>query len=104
HHLLLAHGLGTAALRSVLPASAQVSITLNLSTVLPGSPYSVEAVRRIDGLGHRIFLEPLLRGGYPYDVLRDASELTDWGFVRAGDEAVIAAPIDLLGVNYYAPA
>jgi beta-glucosidase len=103
HHLLLAHGLGTAALRSVLPAGAQVSITLNLSTVLPGSPYSGEAVRRIDGLAHRIFLDPLLRGGYPYDVLRDASDLTDWGFVRAGDEAVIAAPLDLLGVNYYTP-
>jgi beta-glucosidase len=103
HHLLLAHGLATTALRAALPVTAQVSITLNLSAVRPASPHSVEAVRRIDGLANRIFLDPLLRGGYPYDVLRDASGLTDWSFVRPGDDAVIAAPIDLLGINYYAP-
>src|SRR5664279_5323105 len=33
HHLNLAHGLGTAALRDALPASGQVSLTLNLAQV-----------------------------------------------------------------------
>jgi beta-glucosidase len=105
HHLLLAHGLGVAALRSVLPAGAEVSITLNLHSVGPASdsPSAAEAVRRVDGVANRIFLDPLLRGGYPFDVVRDTSALTDWSFVQAGDEAVIAEPIDLLGVNYYAP-
>jgi beta-glucosidase len=29
--------------------------------------------------------------------------VTDFGFVRDGDLAAIAAPLDLLGVNYYTP-
>jgi beta-glucosidase len=105
HHLLLAHGLGVAALRSVLPAGAEVSITLNLHAIMPASPSpsAAEAARRLDGVANRIFLDPLLRGGYPFDVVRDTGSLTDWSFVQAGDEAVIAEPIDLLGVNYYAP-
>ena len=105
HHLLLAHGLGIDALRSTLPADAQVSITLNLSAVLPGatSPEATSAVRRIDGLGNRLFLDPLFRGHYPADVLRDTAALTDWSFVSDEDLAVIATPIDLLGINYYTP-
>jgi beta-glucosidase len=105
HHLLLAHGLGTEALRGALPADAQVSITLNLSAVLPGatSPEATAAVRRIDGLANRLFLDPLFRGHYPADVLRDTEGLTDWSFVSDADLAAIAAPIDLLGINYYTP-
>jgi len=106
HHLLLAHGLGTQALRAALPSSAQVSITLNLSAVLPAatSPAATNAVRRIDGLGNRLFLDPLFRGHYPADVQRDTAALTDWAFVQDGDLDTIAAPIDLLGINYYTPA
>ncbi|MGH3758491.1 GH1 family beta-glucosidase [Actinophytocola sp.] len=105
HHLLLAHGAGTEALRAALPAQAQVSITLNLCAVMPGatSPAATNAVRRIDGLGNRLFLDPLFRGHYPADVLRDTERLTDWSFVADGDLAVIATPIDLLGINYYTP-
>jgi beta-glucosidase len=29
--------------------------------------------------------------------------VTDWAFVQSGDEDAIAAPVDLLGVNYYTP-
>jgi beta-glucosidase len=105
HHLLLAHGVGTEVLRTALPADAQVSITLNLSAVLPGatSPEATSAVRRIDGLANRLFLDPLLRGHYPADVQRDTEALTDWSFVSDADLATIAAPIDLLGINYYTP-
>lgn len=30
--------------------------------------------------------------------------MTDWSFVRHGDEALIHQPLDYLGVNYYTPA
>ncbi|HWM03133.1 MAG TPA: GH1 family beta-glucosidase [Actinophytocola sp.] len=105
HHLLLAHGLGTEALRGALPAGTQVSITLNLSAVMPGatSPEATNAVRRIDGLANRLFLDPLFRGHYPADVLRDTAGVTDWSFVSDKDLAVIDTPIDLLGINYYTP-
>jgi beta-glucosidase len=105
HHLLLAHGLGTSALRAALPSTAQVSITLNLSAVMPGatSAEATDAVRRIDGLANRLFLDPLFRGHYPSDVLRDTSALTDWSFVEDRDLAVVSQPLDTLGINYYAP-
>jgi beta-glucosidase len=105
HHLLLAHGLGVQALRAALPASAQVSLTLNFAQVrgVDSSPATADAVRRVDGLANRLFTEPVLRGRYPSDVLADTSGLTDWSFVRPDDLAVISTPIDLLGINFYAP-
>ncbi len=105
HHLLLAHGLGAAALRDALPPTAEVSITLNLAPVRgrTGAPADADAVRRVDALANRIFLDPVRRGRYPEDLIADTAAITDWSFVRPGDLAVIAAPIDLLGVNYYTP-
>jgi beta-glucosidase len=105
HHLMLAHGLAVRAVRAVLPSSTQVSLTLNLAHVEPGSD-SVEdakAVRHADGLANRIFLDPALRGMYPDDIRADLEPAIDFGFLRAGDLETIAAPIDVLGVNYYTP-
>src|SRR4051794_8612440 len=101
HHLLLGHGLATAALRG--HGAPEVGITLNLYPVTPvdDHPAVVDAARRVDGLHNRIFLDPLLRGGYPDDVRADLAAITDFGFERPGDTATIAAPLDLLGVNYY---
>jgi beta-glucosidase len=45
----------------------------------------------------------VFHGRYPSDVLDDTAALTDWGFVRDGDLAAIATPIDMLGLNYYQP-
>ncbi|MBN3930031.1 beta-glucosidase [Streptomyces verrucosisporus] len=105
HHLNLAHGLGTQALRAALPAEAQTSVTLNLHHVRPltGDPADTDAARRIDGVANRVFTGPMLRGEYPQDVLRDTAHLTDWSFVRDGDLADIHQPLDFLGVNYYSP-
>jgi beta-glucosidase len=38
---------------------------------------------------------------YPADLREDVAAVSDLGFVRDGDEQTIAAPLDLLGVNYY---
>jgi beta-glucosidase len=105
HHLLLGHGLASAALREQLPAQARLSVTLNLHAVRAagGTEADLDAARRVDGLANRLFLDPLLRGRYPADVVADTRRVTDWSFVREGDEATIAAPLDLLGVNYYTP-
>ena len=104
HHLNLAHGLATAAVRRAAPL-AQVALTLNLAWVRPASdlPADADAVRRIDGLQNRVFLDPTMRGEYPADVLADTASVTDWAFVRDGDLELIAQPIDALGLNYYSP-
>jgi beta-glucosidase len=106
HHLLLGHGLAVGVLRDVLPTQAQASLVLNLHSIRPVDPESAAdlgAVRRIDGLANRIFLEPVLRGQYPADVVADTATVTDWSFVQDADLAEISRPIDVLGVNYYTP-
>ncbi|MEU8823174.1 GH1 family beta-glucosidase [Streptomyces sp. NPDC048636] len=106
HHLNLAHGLGTQALRAALPARARIAISLNPAAVRPltGSPADLDARRRIDALANRVFTGPLLRGAYPKDLIEDTRSVTDWGFVHDGDLAVIRQPLDALGINYYTPA
>ena len=104
HHLLLAHGRGVAALRAALPSSAQVSITLNLAVPRAASPADADAVRHVDAIANRLFLDPISRGAYPPDLLADTRHISDWAFVRDGDLEAISAPIDFLGVNYYTPA
>lgn len=105
HHLNLAHGLATQALRAALPARARIGVSLNPSAVRPltPSPGDLDAQRRIDALANRIFTGPMLKGAYPSDLLADTAHLTDWSFVRDGDAATAAQPLDVLGVNYYAP-
>lgn len=105
HHLLLAHGLAVGVLRDRLPATTAVSIMLNPMTVRSASddPADRDAERRIDGLANRLFLDPVLRGDYPADVLADTASLTDWSFVRPSDLKEISRPLDMLGVNYYTP-
>lgn len=104
HHLLLGHGLAARALRS---AGAQsVSITLNpaaVSPLDPQNPADAAAARIVDGLHNRIFLDPLLRGAYPEDMREHMARFTDLSHIREGDEAIINAPIDVLGINFYTP-
>ncbi|HVV11921.1 GH1 family beta-glucosidase [Amycolatopsis sp.] len=97
HHLLLAHGLGMAELRRHAPA-AESGITLNLYPVQGPDP---EAVRKIDGLMNRLFMDPVLLGRYPEDVLADLAPFGFGELVRDGDLGLISTPIDMLGVNYY---
>jgi len=103
HHLLLGHGLAVASLRS--RGATDIGITLNVTSVEPAddSPGAHDAARLVDGQANRAFLEPLLRGRYPDDVIAD--------FARAGaelpivgdDARIISAPINWIGVNYYSP-
>ncbi|MFC6287418.1 GH1 family beta-glucosidase [Nocardioides sp. GCM10027113] len=106
HHLLLAHGLATEEIRRRQPG-ARTGITLNLSPVSAADPddaADLDAARRIDGFQNRVFLDPLLRGAYPKDLLEDTAHL-DWqDAVHPGDLETIAAPIDVLGINYYTGA
>jgi beta-glucosidase len=101
HHLNLAHGLAVLALKQVVTNDPDFSITLNLHVIRGEGETGPEAVRRIDGLGNRVFLGPLLTGEYPADVVADTAGITDWSFIRPGDTEIIHQPLDVLGVNYY---
>ncbi|MEV7790849.1 GH1 family beta-glucosidase [Streptomyces sp. NPDC087512] len=105
HHLNLAHGLGTVALRSVMPARNSVAISLNTSVVRPlsESPADLAAARKIDDLSGGIFHGPVLHGAYPGSLLEATAPVTDWSFVQAGDLELIHQPLDAVCLNYYTP-
>jgi beta-glucosidase len=103
HHLLLGHGMATGAMREAKP-EGRYGISLNLYPVDPltDSPADVDAARRVDGVSNRLFTDPVLGGGhYPEDMVRDLGAAWPADAIRDGDEALLAAPIDLLGINYY---
>ena len=101
HHLMLAHGLATSALRT--RSDGNIGVGLNFYPVYPasGSAGDADAVRRIDGVQNRLFADAIFRGGYPADVLADLAEVTDLDMIRDSDAPIIGAPIDMLCVNYY---
>jgi len=103
HHLLLAHGLAMGALRAAAPA-ARHGIVLNLYPTYPAreTDEDVAAAERVHLHQNRWYLDPLLRGRYPDEAWEGYGDLVPT--VQEGDLATIAAPLDLLGVNYYSRA
>ncbi len=101
HHLLLGHGL---ALRAIKSPETSVGIALNPAPVYAASESEADrdAARRADGLRNRMFLDPLLLGKYPSDVLEDTG-MADWFSQYDADLPLISGPLDFLGVNYYCP-
>jgi len=99
HHLLLSHGRATEVLRT--GADTKVGITLDLIPMHPFEDTEADrdAVRKEDGFRNRWFLDPVLRGEYPSDVLERWAAILP--AIADGDMRTIAARIDFLGVNYY---
>jgi beta-glucosidase len=97
HHLLLGHGRAVEAMRSLHPLS--LGCVVNPAPVHRDDSLVDDDVRRIDGTLNRLFLDPLLLGRYPLDVLDDLGPLAIC--IQDGDEAVIGQGLDWLGVNYY---
>ncbi|MFJ3229562.1 GH1 family beta-glucosidase [Streptomyces sp. NPDC086787] len=106
HHLNLAHGLGTSALRSAMPARNSVAISLNSAVVRPltRDPADLAAARTIDDLSNGVFHGPMLHGAYPGTLFDATAPLTDWSYVHDGDLRTANQPLDALGLNYYTPA
>ncbi len=99
HHLLLGHGLAAQRIRAV--SDSQVNITLNFTPAVPAteSEADVAKTRHVQNLENLWYSDPLDGRDYPAETADhygwDRSEILD------GDMAVIAQPIDVLGVNYY---
>ncbi|GAB2866817.1 GH1 family beta-glucosidase [Nocardioides pacificus] len=100
HHLMLGHGLATAALRA--EGATSVGTANNHAPCWPASddPADVEATGFFDALWNGFFADSVLLGRYP-DGFAEllAPAVPD----LAGDLAVIAAPLDFYGLNYYNP-
>jgi beta-glucosidase len=103
HHLLLAHGRAVTALRATSPSPAQVGITLNLAVVRPTVPEAADLADEWDARHNGAYLGPLFRRAYPERLTADFSPAKVPGLVHDGDFDLITAPMDFLGVNFYAP-
>jgi beta-glucosidase len=102
HHLMLGHGLAVQAMRAARD-DLRYGITLNLypTSAATSAAADQEAARRVDGICNRIFLDPVLRGHYPEDVLADLEPVAGLAHIKDGDTKQIGQPLDVLGVNYY---
>ena len=100
HHLLLAHGLALARLRSALPG-ARVGIALDMHPIRTVGTGAVAAAAIADAEQNRIFVDPVIHGRYPAEAREHL--LPPPALIRAGDMDLVSAPIDFLGVNYYSP-
>jgi len=103
HHLLLAHGDATAAMRRASGSVHRFGIVPNLYGVQAGGhrPEDLAAARAIDGLQNRLWLDTTLKGSYPDDVRAIFARFGADDAIESADEARIAQPLDVLGVNYY---
>lgn len=102
HHLNLAHGLGTQAVRAAAPG-VPVGIVLNAKSIYPatGSAEDAAAAERYDAFHNGVFAEPIFAGRYPAAVMEALGPAMP--AIADGDLAAIAQPLDFLGINYYFP-
>ncbi len=98
HHTLLAHGRAAIALRA--SGATSVGCANNHSPIWPASEDAVDVgmSKLFDALWNGLFLEPMLLGRYPEDLLPLLESS-----IRPGDLATIRQPLDFYGVNYYYP-
>jgi beta-glucosidase len=106
HILLRAHSLGVQAYRQVSPAANRIGITLDLHPVHPFTDgmSDIEAARFADGVINRWYLDPVLTGAYPADVMSLYQRHNVAPHVMTDDLALLAQHrADFIGVNYYSP-
>ncbi len=103
YHLYVGHGLVVKYFREQkLPG--EIGITLNLMGRLPysDSPEDKVAAKRADGYLNRWFVEPIMKGSYPQDMIDLYREK---GVVlpefKKDDLALMSQPLDFMGLNYY---
>ena len=105
HHLLLSHGMAVKRYREEAH-NGKIGIVLNPAVVYAESDSFRDRLAQTiyDGCYNRWFLDPLFKKSYPADAaaLFAARCGTNFDFIHQGDFDVIAEPIDILGINFYA--
>ncbi|SET38452.1 GH1 family beta-glucosidase [Thalassotalea agarivorans] len=100
HHILLAHGLGMQKLAEHSP-NTKNGIVLNFTPCYPESDSSADklATEKADQYINQWYMMPVMEGKYP-EVIEDLP-VENRPPVEDGDMAIIAHPLDYLGLNYY---
>jgi beta-glucosidase len=107
HHLALAHGLAVQAYRATSrPGRIGPALNLSPAYATSGSHEARAAAVLADGVENRAYLDPIMLGSYPPDVLASLPAAARRAMTRAmrdGDLKITNTKIDILGVNYYNP-
>ena len=100
HHAAMCQAEGGRIVRSMLP-SAHVGTTFSCSAIHPftNSIQDTLAVKRVDAMLNRMFVEPLAGLGYPVADLKLLRRLEP--FIKDGDESKLAFDMDFIGVQNY---
>ena len=99
HHVLLAHGTATQAMRA--SGMTNLGAVCNFETALPAddSPAAAQAARLYDAYYNRFFAEGIFKGAYPDEVMEGFAPHMPKGW--QDDFATIQTPLDWFGLNYY---
>jgi len=103
HSANLAQGLAFAAMKKV-QSKLQIGGAFDVSPMYPFSKSAADlaAAQRWDRFQNLWFLSPALQGKYPEGVL-PANRQADLLGMHAGDEKLLRAQFDFVGLNYYTP-
>ncbi len=100
HHLLLAHGLAQERMRSMTDADMAIVLNFTHLRAATDSEADREHLHHRHNLENQWFIDPLDGNGYP----ADTADYHEWDQreVLDGDLELIARPVDVLGINFYA--
>lgn len=100
HHALLGHGLSVPRIRAAAPG-AEVGIVLDLNVPEPATaaPEDVRAAKHFELAQNRFYLDAVFKCAYPAELRALCADI--WPDEQPGDAAIIAQPLDYLGVNIY---
>jgi len=102
HNILLSHGKAVRVYRN-MNLKGRIGITLNLSSTYPETDdqKDILAAKIYYGFMNRWFLDAVLKGSYPEDMLKLYSEQRILPEFLEDDMKIISEKIDFLGINYY---
>ena len=103
HNAMLAHGRSVGEFRAA-GSPGEIGIVLDVwkRTPATASPEDLALANEGDDDGFRFFLDTLRGGGYSDRILTRLEREGTLPDIRPEDQAIIAAPIDYLGLNVYA--
>ncbi len=104
HMVNVAHARAIQAYRNSQHSEGKIGITLNLNPVYAesSSPLNEQATRLVDSLMNRWYLDPILKGEYPQDIVELLSDKVDLSIITERDRELLGAHRgDFLGINNY---
>lgn len=104
HLVNLAHAKAIEAYRLSDHSDGQIGTTLNLNSIYPttDSALDIEAVKIVDGITNRWYLDPVFKAEYPSDTLTLLEKFFGFSSIPEEDLQLLKDnPMDFIGINNY---